>query len=185
MSLNATDLTQVYYYIALFFTILFVLKLIIFNFIGGDTEVFSDFTTEIDTDPSFNFVSVQSILAFFMGFGWMGYAGLKQFQFSALNNFIYAVIVGLIFMSVTAFLMFCVRKLEKVVKKDKTSALNRVGKAYTNLEPNGIGQVEIEINGQLSVVDAKNNTDDFIKAFDLVRVVKVYDDLLHIEKIKK
>ncbi len=185
MSFNAQDMVQIYYYLALFSTILFVLKLIIFNVIGGETEVFADFTTEIDTDPSFNFLSVQSILAFFMGFSWMGYAGLKQFGFTPINNFIYAVIVGLIFMVVSAYLMFCVKKLEKNVKKDKKTAVQQVGKAYTNFEPRGLGQIEIEINGQLSVTEASNDSDEHINAFDLVRVTSVHDDLLYIEKVKK
>lgn len=54
------------------FNYTFVLKLIIFNFIGGDSEVFADFNTEIDTDPSFNFLSVQSIIAFLWALaGWV------------------------------------------------------------------------------------------------------------------
>lgn len=48
-----------------------------------------------------------------------------------------------------------------------------------------MGQVEIEINGQLSVVNASNNTEEQINAFDLIRVVRVSDDLLYIEKVKK
>ncbi len=185
MSFSIESVWKIYYYIALFSTILFVLKLIIFNFVGGDSEVFSDFTTELDTDPSFNFLSVQSVIAFFMGFGWMGYAALKQLQFSQLTSFLCAFGVGLIFLAGTAFLMFSVKKLEKKVKKDKNTAVKQVGRAYTNFEPLGMGQVEIEINGQLSVVNASNNTEEQINAFDLIRVVRVSDDLLYIEKVKK
>lgn len=97
MLISIESVWKIYYYIALFSTILFVLKLIIFNFVGGDSEVFSDFTTELDTDPSFNFLSVQSVIAFFMGFGWMGYAALKQLQLSQLISFLCAFGVGLIF----------------------------------------------------------------------------------------
>lgn len=135
MLFSLENVWKFYYYIALFSTILFVLKLIIFNFVGGDSEVFSDFTTELDTDPSFNFLSVQSVIAFFMGFGWMGYAALKQLQFSQLISFLCAFGVGLIFFAVTAFLMFSVKKLEKKVKKDKNTAVKQVGRAYTNFEP--------------------------------------------------
>ena len=71
----------------------------------------------------------------------------------------------------------------KNVKKDKTTALNQVGKAYTSFEPNSTGQIEVDINGQLSVVNAKNATSDKINAFDAVKVVKVEDDLLYIEKV--
>lgn len=186
MSLNVfspENFWKIYFYIAVFSTILFVLKLAIFSIVGGDSEVSADFNTETDTDISFNFISVQSVIAFFMGFGWMGYAGLHQFDFTNLKNFIIAFVVGFIFMFVTAYLMFLVKKLEKNVKKDKTTALGHTGKAYSNFEPNAMGQVEIEINGQLSVVNAINTTADKINAFDQIKVVKVENDLLHIEKI--
>lgn len=176
---------QVYYYIALFSTILFVLKLIIFNLFGGGSEVFADFNMEIDTDPSFNFFSIQSILAFLMGFGWTGYACLKQIGFSQLMSFGIALGVGFLFMAVTALLLFSVKKLENNVKKDRTTALNHVGRAYTNFSSNGAGQVEIDIDGQLSVVNATNTTDEEIKAFESVKVVKVTDEMLYIEKIKQ
>ena len=76
-------------------------------------------------------------------------------------------------------------EIEKNVKKDKSTALKHVGRAYTNFEPNGQGQIEIEINGQLSVVNATNNTEENIKAFDLIRAVKVNNDMLYIEKVAK
>lgn len=183
--MNFENVWKIYYYVAIFSTILFVLKLIIFTVVGGDTEVSADFNTETDTDCSFNFFSTQSIIAFFMGFGWMGYAGLKQFDFNQYINFPIAFGVGLIFMTVTALLMFAAKKLEKNVKKDKKSAIQQVGRAYTNFEPHATGQVEIEITGQLSVVNAMNDTDESINSFDLIRVVKVIDDLLYIEKVKK
>jgi len=173
---------QIYYYVAIFSTIIFAIKLVIFTIVGGDTEVNADFNTETDTDTSFGFISLQTILAFFMGFGWMGYAMLKQFGQGQILSLLSAVGVGLVFMIGTAFLMFSVRKLEKNVKKDKSTALNKVGKAYTYFEPNGTGQIEIEINGQLSVVNAVNSTNEVINSFDQIRVNKVENEILYIEK---
>ncbi len=176
---------KIYFYIAIFATILFVIKLLIFSLFGGDSEVQADFTTETDTDISFNFLSIQSILAFLMGFGWMGYTCISQFRIeSQLISFIISFAVGLGFMFLNAFLMFLVKKLEKKVVRDKNSAVNHVGKAYTSFAPNEAGQVEIEICGKLSVENAMNATDEEIKAFDQVKVVKVVDDLLYIEKVK-
>lgn len=173
-----------YYYIAIFATIIFTIKLILFTITGGDgTEVSTDFTSEVDTDFSFNFLSVQSVLAFFMGFGWMGYAGIHQFKLSNWAAFGVAFAVGIAFLLGSAFLMFGVKKLEKNVKKDNSKALNQTGKAYTDFAPKGSGQVEIDINEQLSVVDAVNNTEEEIKAFEMVKVVKVENDLLYIEKV--
>lgn len=173
-----------YYYLAIFSTLIFTIKLILFTITGVDgTEVSADFTTEIDTDFSFNFLSVQSVLAFFMGFGWMGYAGIHQLKYSNWMAFGIAIVVGLLFLIGSAYLMFGVKKLEKNVKKDYTKALNQQGKAYTNFAPKGQGQIEIEINEQLSVIEAVNNTEEEIKAFDRIKVVNVDKDILYIEKI--
>ena len=180
--LTSENILKIYYYLAIFSTILFTLKLIIFAFVGGDSEVAGDFNSEMDTDCSFNFVSTQSVIAFLMGFGWMGYSGLQQLQFSQGLNLAVAFCVGFIFMFVTAALMFGVKRLEKKVEKTNEGALNQVGKAYTSFEPNGRGQVEIEIDGQLRIVNATNTTKQKINSFDSIKVIKVVKDMLYIEK---
>ena len=182
MAIPVESVWKIYYYIALFSTILFVLKLVLFATVGGDTEVAADFNSEVDMDCSFNFISIQSVIAFFMGFGWMGYSALKQFELSQLISFGAAFGVGIVFMFLTAYLMFLVKKLEKKVKKDKSTAIDQVGKAYTSFSPRSMGQIEIEINGQLSVVNAMNDTDEQINSFDVIKVTKVVDDMLYIVK---
>lgn len=173
-----------YYYLAWFATILFVIKLAVFwIFGGGDSEVSSDFNTETDTDGTFHFISLQSILAFLMGFGWMGYAAITAFNLEYLATFGCAFAVGLIFLFGSAYLMTMVKKLEKTVKKDKATAVDKIGKAYTDFAPKGQGRVEIEIAGQLTVAEAVNSTEEEIKAFDQVKVIKVENDLLYIEKV--
>ena len=183
MEIITQNAIQYYYYLAWFATIFFVIKLLIFMVFGaGDSEVSADFNTETDTDASFSFISLQTILAFLMGFGWMGYAALQQFKLDQLGSFLSAFGVGLLFMFGTAYLMFSVKKLEKNVVKDKKTAIGKIGKAYTAFEPKGSGQIEIEIDGQFTVTDAVNNTDEKINAFEMVKVVKVENDMLYIEK---
>lgn len=181
----AQNSVNYYYYLAWFATIFFVIKLIVFSvFGGGDAEVSADFNTETDTDGTFHFISLQSILAFLMGFGWMGYTAIKTFSLGHFATFGCALAVGLVFMFISAYLMSLMKKLEKTVKKDKATALDKVGKAYTDFAPKGDGRVEIEINEQITVVDAVNNTEEEIKAFDAVKVVKVENELLYVEKVK-
>ena len=62
--INYENVWKIYYYVAIFSTILFVLKFLIFTVVGGDTEVSADFNTETDTDCSFNFFSTQSIVLY-------------------------------------------------------------------------------------------------------------------------
>lgn len=182
MFTDSQQICQWYYYIAIFSTLIFAVKLVLYTFTGADTEVIADFNTEIDTDVSFNFFSIQSILAFFMGFGWMGFAGIKQFGMTTAQHITVAILAGLIFMTLTAGLFFWVKKLEKTVKKDKNSALNKTGKAYTTFAPKGNGQIEIEINGQLTVSDAINESEEEIKAFENIKVKRVEEDKFYIEK---
>lgn len=184
-SITLGNIWKIYYYIAIFATVLFVIKMAIFAIVGHDSEVVSDFNTEIDMDTSFNFFSTQSIIAFFMGFGWMGYGGLQQLGFTHYKTLLFAIGVGLVFMFVSALLMYWAKRLEQIITKDKTTAVQKVGKAYTNFEPKGMGQIEIEISGQLSVVEASNLSDVSINAFEQIRVVKVENDLLYIEKVVK
>ena len=183
MFTDAQQISQWYYYIAIFSTIIFAIKLVLYMFSGVDTEVVTDFNTETDTDVSFNFFSIQSILAFFMGFGWMGLAGIKQFGMTTPQHLTIAILVGLVFMALTSGLFFWAKKLEKVVKKDKNTAINKTGKAYTNFGPGGNGQIEIDINGQLTVSEAINDSDEEIKAFENIKVKKVEDDKFYIEKV--
>lgn len=183
MTMHTLICIETYYYIAVFATLLFTVKLAFFMiFGGGGSEVSADFNTETDTDTSFNFISVQTLLAFLMGFGWMGYAALQQFGMSQISSVIISFIVGLIFMFLAAGLMFWVKKLEKKVVKDINTALNKNGKAYTKFEPNGTGKIEIEINEQLMVIDAINNTDAEINSFEPIKVIKIENNTLYIEK---
>ena len=78
--------------------------------------------------------------------------------------------------------MSFVKKLEKTVKKDKATAVDKIGKAYTDFAPKGQGRIEIEVTGQLTVAEAINDTEEEIKAFDTVKVIKVENDLLYIRK---
>ena len=182
---SVENVQNAYYYLAIFATITFVIKLIIFSICGGDSEVHADFNTETDSDVSFNFLSVQSILAFLMGFGWMGYTCLHQIGMQThIKPLLISFGVGVVFMFLNTYLMFLVRKLEKRVKVDKTTALNRAGKAYTSFAPQATGQIEIEVSGKLSIENAKNDTDEQINAFEQIKVTKVVDGLFYIEKIK-
>lgn len=177
------NLTTVYYYIALFATVFYIAKMFLFSVFGGDAEVHTDFTTSVETETSFDFLSIQSILAFLMGFGWMGLTCIKVWGLSKLYVIIISLVFGLLLMFLSSYLMFCVKKLNKNVKKDLTKAVGSNAKAYTSFEGNTEGQIEITINNQLSIETAVNNTQEPIKAFDEVKVIKFENNKLYIEKI--
>lgn len=177
------NLIRTYKYIAIFSTVLFVIKFLIFSLASNDgTEVASDFDSISDTDTSFDFFSIQSILAFLMGFGWVGLAALTQWNVSTQLAIVISVVTGFVFLYMSAFLMFKVKSLNQVVKIDYEKCIGTVGKAYTTIHPNSEGQIQIEINGKLSIVNAVNSTDIEIKAFEQIKVIKFENLKLYIEK---
>ncbi|MBR6099084.1 hypothetical protein IKP85_04990 [bacterium] len=175
-------ITTVYYYIALFSTTLFVLKMLLFSVFGGDTEVHTDFTSSIETETSFDFISIQSVLGFLMGFGWMGLTCIKVWGLPAFAVALISIAFGLLIMFLASYTMYLVKKLNKRVIKDLSKSVGLIGRAYTNFVPNGEGQIEISFNEQLSIEEAVNTTSEEIKAFDSVKVLKYENNRLYIEK---
>ena len=178
-----SHLQSVYLLVAFASTAFYVLKLIIFSICGGDTEVSTDFTTACETDISFNFLTIESILAFLMGFGWLGLAALTQWHTSILMSLIIAVTTGIIFMFTSAYLMFCVKKLDKKIKVNLENYIGKTGRAYTRFNPKSEGQIEIEINKQLKVINAINNSEEEIKSFEQIKIDKVEGNIIYITKI--
>jgi membrane-bound ClpP family serine protease len=162
-----------------------VLNILIYIFVGANQKFKIDNDTKIAKFCLFDFLSVQPIIAFFLGFGCTGYSCLFQFEFEQVKSFVFASIVGLIFFFVTAGFIFLVRKLEKKIIQDraKTVTTERIGQAHTSFAPKSKGQVEILINRHFSIVDAMNNSDEEINESDIVEVVEIKNDMLYIEKV--
>ena len=74
------------------------------------------------------------------------------------------------------------KKLEQTPKVSYDELIGRVGKAYLNFPPKGNGKIQIEHNAKLDTLDAKNATDFEIKSFDSIKVVKVENNEIYIEK---
>ena len=176
------NLTMVCYYIAIFSTILFVLKTIVFAITGGDTEVVTDFTSGFELETSFDFLSIQSILAFFMGFGWIALAGLIQWHLRLRYSMLIAVVFGTVLMLGSAYLMFLVKKLNKNVVKDYSACVGTIAKAYTEFKPSAGGQIEVNVNCKLSIENAVNQTQEVIEAFASVKITDYKDNVFYIAK---
>ena len=180
--MTAMNLCNIFLYTAIISTALFIIKMIIYSLTGADVEVESDFDAITDTDISFNFISLQTILAFLMGFGWSGYTMLIQYHSGGKLAIFIAFVIGLAFMYFSAYLMFCIKKLNKNIVYDYTTLTGNEGKAYTSINPKQQGQIEINFNGKLSILDAVNADDEKIEAFEAVKVIKVENKIIYVTK---
>ena len=162
-------------------TVLFILKVSLP--IDSGTEVTGDFGDMADSDASFSLFTIEGILAFLMCSGWMGWISRVFLSYSGKKTIIVAVISGLVALFFYAFLISKIKKLEHAPKSDKKELIGKTGKAYTHFSPSGQGQIEIEFNSRLEVLDAKNNSDIEIQSFEAIKVVRVEDDIIYIEKL--
>ena len=92
-------------------------------------------------------------------------------------------LVGIVFMFLTAYLMFLVKKLNKRVVKNYSSCIGQTAKTYTEFKANGSGQIEVSVEGKLSIENAVNISDDNIKSFQEVKITDYKDNTYFIDKI--
>ena len=179
--LNVSFLTSLYFWLAVTMTAFFVLKLLFFSLFGMDDGGGDLVGTDVDT--GFSFISLQSVLAFLMGFGWLGYAAL-EWKFSAIISVIFAIIGGFILMGISVWLVFMMKKLNSTPKYDLNSLVEKTGTSYTRFDSKGTGKIQIEFNGKLETFEAWNETEEPIESFKNIKVLKIVDNKIFVCEIK-
>ena len=179
---NWSDLAQrgadafTYGVLAIVGTLLFVVRLSMALFAGGDGGDF-DVDGDIGTDASFTLFSLLSVMAFIMGTGWMGLAARVDWDLGRAVSAAMAVGFGTTMMLLASGLMYMTRKLNRDVQYDVRTAVGKTARVYLTLPPRGggEGQVEVSVSGRKKVLPAVSN-DAQIEAFTAVTVVDVRDD---------
>jgi membrane protein implicated in regulation of membrane protease activity len=136
-----------------------------------------------DTDVSFHFISITGITAFFLMFGLSGLAVMKK----ADSPVWLAVLAGLAVGSFTMWLIALVFSGLSKFQSDGTirmeNALGQEGVVYLGIPGDGIGKVQIVIQGGQKIFDARASDKAAFRTGDRVRVVSVTpDNMLIVEK---
>lgn len=121
-------------------------------------------------------LSVRTIVAFFMGFGWTGVICMNDGHGIGLSLFL-ALIVGSLFMSAVFFLMKMLYSLRDSGNIDYKNAIGLIGSVYIPIPPNqsGPGQIEIMIQGRVRFVQAFTKSDRKLTNNCRVKVVEIVD----------
>lgn len=180
MLFDPEKIITLYWYLALIGTIIFILKVSL-PFDTG-SEVSGDFTSITDTDASFQFFTIESISAFFMSGGWMGWASLEHLHYDVKAAVLISVISGILGMLLFTWLVTLLKKLEHTPKASLDELKDRIGKAYTHFDPKGNGKIQIEFNSRLDTIDAVNESEEYIEAFKQIKVTKIENGVVYIVK---
>ena len=182
-----SDIT-VYFAMALFGSLLFVLKLVLTFFAGVDTD--ADFDADMDGGleahaGDFSLFSMLSIVSFLMGAGWMGLACRLEWGMGGVASFFAALAFGTFLMLLSSFGLYQMRKMNVAGGYDPRNAIGRIGRVYLKIPPKGEGegQIQIDVDGNQKVMPAIS-TGEGIESFKAVKVVDVLEgDTLIVESV--
>ena len=165
-----------YFVLAIVATAVYLIKLGLEFFIGhADVDFELDGIEDgMDGGASFSLFSVLSVLAFFMGVGWMGLACRVSWGLGFILSALLATGFGMSLLLLTAGSMYGLRRMAHVPRYEVKSAIGQVGKVYLTVPPKGQGQgqVEVAVSGRRKVM-AAISTDQEIAAFEPARIVGV------------
>lgn len=179
---------QVYWGLAILSSIVFCIQAI------GIFVGFGDFDADVPTDSAdidafdadgFHLISVKSVICFVLGFGWTG-AMLWDSIASPTLLAIVAVLVGLLFMSLIAFLLFQVRKLDRDNTFYTKNTIGMTAEVYLHIAANrkDSGKIQVSLNGSMHELEALTDGNEDIKTGEQVKIVgMVAESTVLVEKI--
>ena len=131
---------------------------------------------------SFKALSFQGLTAFFMMFGLVGWAMIRESRYSAPISSLAAAAAGIGTVWLLKFLFESAGKLQSSGTLNLNNAIGREGTVYLTIRPGQVGKVQIAIQDRLETLDATTEQTDEIKTGQRVKVVKLSARLLVVEK---
>jgi hypothetical protein len=171
---------------ALIGTVFFVLRMVLMlvgGDAGGDADVHVDVGVDVDTDLShgdpghaFQVLSVQTIAAFFMGFGWGGLGGLKGAGWSVMTSFTFGLAGGVGMVWLLAKMLQAVYRLQASGNITIDRTLDLEGSVYVAVPGDGgLGRVRLIIDDRERFFNAVSD-DEVLAPQTRVRVIRINDD---------
>lgn len=179
---SLATLQQVFYYIAVPFTVILFIQLIM-TLIGlsgsgsdVDTDADADFDMDADADADvdidsdvesfepgmmagFRFFTVRGIVAFFCIFGWTG-AALFSSGMQTIWIVLLSAAAGFFAMFVIGLIFYGVKKLQSSGNIQYSNAIGRTGNVYIPIPPNRSGKGKVMVTVQERLIEAEAITDE-------------------------
>jgi len=175
--LNLSSTMQTFVGIGAISSLVLSLQLLL-SLIGGDMDGLDGDLDMMDGGEggASGILSVRTIGAFFSGFGWTG-ASMTDYGYGLGITTVVSTAVGTALLALVFYLMAYLHSLRQVGTLDYSNAVGQVGSVYLAIASNrkGIGQVEVMVQGRLSIVRAVTDHDKKIGNRVAVRVTELVD----------
>jgi hypothetical protein len=173
---------------ALVGTLAFVVKIGLMTLGGIGADVDLDVDADVDVDlgadveagdstEAFKLLSLQSIAAFLMGFGWGGLAGLFGLEWSLPASLGLGIGFGLVLMWLLGLMLKGMYDLQSSGNIDADDTVGLEATVYANVPASGAGrgQVRVIVKERARIYTAVSVGPE-IKTSSRVRVTRVHDD---------
>ncbi len=145
-----------------------------------DVDADVDLGTEVeagDSTHAFTLLSVQSVAAFLMGFGWGGLGGLLGFEWTFPMSLLLGVAFGAGLVWLLGLLMKAMYDLQSSGNINIHDAIGVEGVVYTNVPALGAGrgQVRVVVNERARFYNAVSDGEAIVTS-SAIRVVRVNED---------
>lgn len=166
---------QIFYGIAISTSALMLFQMVLMLFgMDGDSDFDVD---DIDDHGGGGILSVRTITAFFVGFGWTGVTTLEA-GWTLLPTIVVSTLVGGAFMGGVFAVMRTLYGMRYTGTLDYRNAVGNVGNVYLPIPAamGGPGQIEVLVQGRLRVVQAFTRADRRLGNNERVRVTDLMDE---------
>jgi hypothetical protein len=175
--LNLSSTMQTFVGIGAVSSLVLSLQLLL-SLIGGDMDGLDADLDLVDGGEggASGILSVRTIGAFFTGFGWTG-ASMTDYGYGLGITTVVSSVVGLALLAMVFYLMAYLHSLRQEGTLDYSNTIGQVGSVYLPIPSNrkGLGQIEVMVQGRLSIVRAVTDNDKKIGNRVAVRVTELVD----------
>ena len=184
---NLLTAEKVYWIIAIPFTVVFLIMMIL-TLMGGDVDSADmdvDMEMETDTGIGFQYLSIKNLVGFFTIFGWTGVACLAAGK-GMVFTIVVSVLAGLLMMTIMSTIVYLMGKLTEQGNLNLKNATGKIATTYLTIpaERKGMGKIQIKVQG-FRTLDAMTDEKEDIKTGSIVEVVAVINNEVLLVKRSK
>lgn len=181
---NAAPLLQVFWYIALPASLIFIVQTIL-TFIGAGSGDADGVDTDFDGgDAPFQLFSFRNLINFLQGFGWTGISFYNSIQ-NAVLLIIVSLVVGCLFVLLFFVIIRQLMKLSENNSFEASKTLNMSAEVYTPIpaQKGGTGKVQVSYGGSVHELEAMTEQER-IATGSQVKIVRIENNkILIVEKL--
>ena len=149
-----------------------------FDFSADDGSTFDDASVDAaHTEAAFKLISLNTLSAFVMMFGWSGITASVQFKLNLFLSTVIALAVGIFSMYVAAWMYKMAKSLASSgADFALTDTVGQHASVYQRIPKKGVGKIQVVSKGMTHELNARASDEKPIDSFTNVEVLGVVDN---------